>query len=210
MIRPLPSRTLRSAALAVLLLAGAAGANRSTPVFAAPQVLADVAGLDASADATAAAEARRLVPPNNFPMATAPRCDILNNFGDPRSGGRTHAGTDILATKGQEIYAMADGTLTLQVFAGSGLHGSQLSGNLWKLVAATGGTYWIYAHLSAFAPGLSQGSVVSKGQLLGYVGDTGDAGAGNYHLHFEWHPGGGAPVNALSLMTVPAACKVWG
>ena len=95
------------------------------------------------------------VAPANFPMAPVPRCDILSNFGDGRSGGRAHEGIDILATKGQEVFAMVDGTLTLQVVAGSNQSGASLSGNLWQLTAATGGTYYIYAHLSAFADGLS-------------------------------------------------------
>jgi len=207
---PPSSRTLRSLVLAAGLALAAAVPGHAAAVFASPQVVAELLTADASADATVPAARLRLVQPPNFPMATSPRCDILDNFGDPRSGGRTHAGTDILATSGQEIYAMADGTLTLQVIDGSGLHNSQLSGNLWKLVAKTGGTYWVYAHLSAFAPGLAQGSLVFKGQVIGYVGDTGDAGPGNYHLHFEWHPNGGAAVNAVPLMTVPTACKVWG
>jgi murein DD-endopeptidase MepM/ murein hydrolase activator NlpD len=150
-----------------------------------------------------------VVPPENFPMAVSPRCDILNNFGDGRSGGRSHAGIDILATLGQEVYAMADGTLTVQTFAGA--PNATLSGNLWRLTAATGGTYYTYGHLSGFAPGLSKGSVVYKGQLLGFVGDTGNPGPGNYHLHYEIHPGGGNAVDPLpTLLPVPAACKVYG
>lgn len=150
------------------------------------------------------------VAPANFPMAPVPRCDILSNFGDGRSGGRAHEGIDILATKGQEVFAMVDGTLTLQVVAGSNQSGASLSGNLWQLTAATGGTYYIYAHLSAFADGLSKGSKVTKGQLIGYVGDTGNPGAGNYHLHFEIHPGGGAAVDPLTLLRpVPVECKVY-
>lgn len=141
-------------------------------------------------------------------MATSPRCDILDNFGDPRSGGRTHAGTDILTTKGQEVYAMVDGTLTLMVVAGSSQSGASLSGNLWQLTAANG-TYYIYAHLDAFAPGLAKGSTVVAGQVLGWTGDTGNPGPGNYHLHFEIHPGGGAAVDPLPLLTVPAACRVY-
>ncbi|MDO8364007.1 MAG: M23 family metallopeptidase [Actinomycetota bacterium] len=170
---------------------------------------AAVQSLDVSADAVQPAQRLRVVPPANFPMEVSPRCDILDNFGDPRSGGRTHAGTDILATLGQEVYAMADGTLTYQSAVGDGTSGSLLSGNLWKLTAATGGTYYIYAHLSAFAPGLAKGATVYKGQLLGYVGDTGNPGAGNYHLHFEIHPGGGAAVNPLPFLTLPAGCKVY-
>lgn len=143
-------------------------------------------------------------------MAPSPRCDILNNFGDGRSGGRLHEGIDILATLGQEVYAMVDGTLTAQAIAGSGSVGASLSGNLWRLTAATGGTYYVYGHLSAFAAGLTKGSTVSKGQVIGYVGDTGNAGAGNYHLHYEVHPGGGAAVDPLPmLLPVPAACRVY-
>ena len=64
-----------------------------------------------------------------FPMQPTPRCDILDNFGDPRSGGRHHEGSDMLATLGQQVYAASDGTLTLQVVAGSSSPGANLSGN---------------------------------------------------------------------------------
>ena len=114
----------------------------------------------------------------------------------------------MLATRGQEVYAMANGTLTLQVVAGSAQNGASLSGNLWKLTADLDGTYFVYAHLDAFAPGLARGSVVFQGQLLGWVGDTGNPGPGNYHLHFEIHPGGGAAVNPLPLLTIPDSCTV--
>ena len=144
-------------------------------------------------------------------MATSPLCEILNNFGDGRSGGRVHAGVDIMATKGQEVYAMVDGTLTVQVVDGSGQSGASVSGNLWQLTASTGGTYYVYAHLSAFAPGLAKGSKVLDGQLIGYVGDTGNSGPGNFHLHFEIHPGGGNAVDPLLLLRpVPSACRVVG
>ena len=132
---------------------------------------------------------------------------MLDNFGDPRSGGRTHAGTDILTTRGQEVYAMVDGTLTYRAVAG-GSGGATLSGNLWRLTASNG-TYYVYAHLDAFAPGLNVGSTVVAGQVLGWTGDTGNPGPGNYHLHFEIHPGGGAAVNPLPLLTVPPACRVF-
>ena len=78
----------------------------------------------------------------------------------------------------------------------------------WKLTASSGGTYYIYAHLSSFAEGLTRGSLVVKGQVIGYVGDTGNPGPGNYHLHFEVHPGGGAAVNPLGQITVPPGCTV--
>ena len=199
--------SLLAGVASALLLAVVIAATGPSPqtAGAAPAAVERVA---ASASATEAAE--RLRPPwsANFPVATSPRCDILDNFGDPRSGGRTHAGSDILTAKGQEVYAMVDGTLTLMVVAGSSQSGASLSGNLWQLTAANG-TYYIYAHLDAFAPGLAKGSKVVAGQVLGWTGDTGNPGPGNYHLHFEIHPGGGAAVDPLPLLTVPAACRVF-
>lgn len=143
-----------------------------------------------------------------FPMQTTPTCHVLDNFGDPRPGGRSHEGTDMLASLDQEIYAVVDGTLSHQVIAGQA--GSSLSGNSWHLDAAgTSKASYAYMHLSRFAPGLSNGSFVSQGQVIGYVGDTGDPGPGNYHLHFEYHPTGVTAVNALSVLTVPPTCTVW-
>lgn len=187
---------------ALLLIGfGALAADAAAPRVVAPAV-------DNAADATAPAKRLRVVPPANFPMAPSPQCDILNNFGDPRSGGRSHAGIDILATLGQEVYAMAAGTLTVKTSVGDA--NASLSGNLWRLTAPDG-TYYVYGHLSGFAPGLAKGSIVYKGQLLGYVGDTGNPGPGNYHLHYEVHPGGGAAIDPLpSLRPLPAACTVYG
>lgn len=202
-------RSIRATLLAVAVVATATWAlPTNAPAAAAPQASQELAE---AAVALAPAQRLRLAPPENFPMAPSPRCEILDNFGDGRGGGRVHEGEDIMATKGQEVYAMVDGTLTLQVVDGSGQSGASLSGNLWQLTATTGGTYYVYAHLSAFAPGLAKGSKVLKGQLLGYVGDTGNPGPGNYHLHFEIHPGGGKAVDPLPLLRpVPAACTVAG
>ncbi|MCU1365784.1 MAG: hypothetical protein JWN39_1423, partial [Ilumatobacteraceae bacterium] len=51
-------------------------------------------------------------------------------------------------------------------------------------------------------------SFVHQGQIIGYVGDTGDPGPGNYHLHFEVHPNGGAAVNAVTVLTIPPGCTL--
>lgn len=141
-----------------------------------------------------------------FPMNPSPRCVVLNNFGDGRSGSRVHLGTDILATLGQEVYAVEDGVLYDQVIDGQ--PGSDLSGSGWDLKGTSGTTY-AYLHLSGFAPGLQVGSTVAKGQLIAYVGDTGNPGPGNYHLHFEVHPNGGAAVNAFPLLNIPSACTTY-
>jgi len=141
-----------------------------------------------------------------FPMNPLPKCALSkSSFGQPRPPDRTHEGQDIMASLGQEIYAVDNGVLTKQTVDGSA--NATLSGNAWTLTM-TDKTYYFYAHLSTFATGLAPGSAVTRGQLIGYVGDTGDPGPGNYHLHFEVHPKGGAAVNPFPLLTIPKSCSV--
>ena len=151
-----------------------------------------------------------------FPMQATPFCMMLNNYGDARSGGRIHEGTDILGyykwtsdqIPNQEVYAVVDGTLGAQKIDGQA--DATLSGNSWRLYSVGSKTYYMYAHLSRFADGLVNGSVVKQGQLIGYVGDTGDPGEGNFHLHFEVHPTGDyrVTVDPMPLLrpVVPAGC----
>jgi len=141
-----------------------------------------------------------------FPMNPLPKCALSKtSFGQPRPPDRTHEGIDLMASLGQEVYAVDNGVLTKQVVDGAA--NATLSGNAWTLTM-TDKTYYFYAHLSKFADGLAAGSTVIRGQLIGYVGDTGDPGPGNYHLHFEVHPKGGAAVNPYPLLTIPKSCTV--
>jgi len=141
-----------------------------------------------------------------FPMNPLPKCALSkSSFGQPRPPDRTHEGQDIMASLGQEVYAVDNGVLTKQTVDGAA--NATLSGNAWTLTM-TDKTYYFYAHLSSFAAGLAAGSAVTRGQLIGYVGDTGDPGPGNYHLHFEVHPKGGAAVNPFPLLTIPKSCTV--
>ena len=162
-------------------------------------------GIGDSASASQRADRLRQLGAIMFPMDPSPRCVVLDNFGDARSGGRRHEGVDLLATQGQPVYAVADGTLTEQTDVSS-----PLAGNSWGLTAV-GGVYYFYAHLSAFADGLSVGDRVSRGQVIGYVGDTGNPGPGNHHLHFEVHPGGmrSAAVDPLPLLDISFACTIY-
>ncbi|MDP2289733.1 MAG: LysM peptidoglycan-binding domain-containing M23 family metallopeptidase [Actinomycetota bacterium] len=128
-------------------------------------------------------------------------CYFTDTYGAPRSGGRAHEGVDIIASSGKYLYAVDDGTLTKQYIDAPGT----LAGNGWRLTRADG-TYFFYAHLSAFAPGLKVGSTVKAGQILGNVGMTGNAGTP--HLHFEVHPGGGASVNPTPTVKAVDGCKV--
>jgi murein DD-endopeptidase MepM/ murein hydrolase activator NlpD len=120
---------------------------------------------------------------------------FINDWGFPRSGGRTHKGTDMFAPRGTPVVAVTAGTVRLS--------SNSLGGTTVYVVGAEA-TYY-YAHLDGYAPGVSTGQRVSKGTVLGYVGNSGNAIGGATHLHFQIHPGGGAPVNPYP--TVRAACS---
>ena len=125
-------------------------------------------------------------------------------FGDtwqaPRGGGRLHQGLDVIAAQGKELYAVVDGKIGKQYVDSPG----SLSGNGLR-VTMPNGTYFTYLHLSAFAPGMELGVPVKAGQLIGYVGMTGNA-AGP-HLHFEVHPAAGGAVNPYPLVKAVDACS---
>jgi len=127
-------------------------------------------------------------------------CWFSDTWMSPRAGGRRHEGVDIIARTGQPLYAVIDGTITRQFFDRPG----SLGGNALRL-AATDGTYFHYAHLSAFAEGIGLGSTVVAGQVVGYVGNTGSSSAP--HLHFEYHPGGGAAVNPFPIVKAVDGCR---
>lgn len=128
------------------------------------------------------------------------RCSFIDSWHDERSGGRLHIGVDIIGPKGLALYAVTDGTITKMYGAES-----KLSGNALRLTAADA-TYFFYAHLDSFAPGITVGSAVRAGQIIGYMGATGNAG--NSHLHFEVHPGGGEAVNPYPIIKAVDACHV--
>ncbi len=127
-------------------------------------------------------------------------CWFSDTWMAPRAGGRRHEGVDIIARTGQPLYAVVDGTITRQFFDRPG----SLGGNALRLTAADG-TYFHYAHLSAFAEGVGLDSRVVAGQVIGYVGSTGSSSAP--HLHFEYHPGGGAAVNPFPIVKAVDGCR---
>lgn len=112
----------------------------------------------------------------------APGSSFTDTFGAPRSGGRSHQGVDMMGNYGMPIYAAQSGRVT---------HSSSSLGGIQAYVYANNGDMTFYAHLQGYSDASGQ---VSAGTLIGYMGDTGNA-AGNPHLHFEYHPGGGAAVN---------------
>jgi peptidoglycan hydrolase-like protein with peptidoglycan-binding domain len=138
------------------------------------------------------------VVPTVFPMLGP--CWFSDTWKAPRSGGRHHEGVDIIAKSGTPIYAVSNGTITRVFLDRPG----SLGGNAVRLTAADG-TYFHYAHLSAFAEGAGLGATVVAGQVIGYNGSTGSSSTP--HLHFEYHPFGGAAVNPYPLIKAIDGCK---
>ena len=111
-----------------------------------------------------------------------------NDYGAPRHQGR-HEGNDIIAKEGTPVVAVAGGTITRMTRVEKGLGGIYI----W-LQDGRGNEYY-YAHLSMISPGLRDGSRVVVGQVIGAVGQTGDARGTVDHLHFEIRPAGGGTTN---------------
>jgi murein DD-endopeptidase MepM/ murein hydrolase activator NlpD len=110
-----------------------------------------------------------------------------DDYGAPRAGTGWHQGTDLFGPMGTPIVAVADGTL-------SKVGVNTLGGNRLWLTDDAGNEYY-YAHLSAYAPGVADGVRVRAGQVIAFLGNTGQAITTPPHLHFEIHPGGGDSVN---------------
>ncbi len=141
-----------------------------------------------------------------FPIEPFPRCVVGNNFGgDSKTyGSGGHQGVDIAGDRGQPVYAVEDGVLSRQFDSGN-------PGLGWALWSVTDVQYRYY-HLDAFAPGLELGDEVVEGQVIGYVGDTGNATPGGWHLHFEVRPGPsphGRTVDPVPLLDIPRICNVY-
>ena len=117
---------------------------------------------------------------------------FTDTWGDPRSGGRTQKGVDMIAARGTPSVAIEAGTVKR-------LRNGGLGGITVTLRGVSGDEFY-YAHLDGWAPGLSVGQSLVVGELLGYVGNTGNAQYTVPHLHFEWAPGGGAAVNPYPLV----------
>jgi murein DD-endopeptidase MepM/ murein hydrolase activator NlpD len=129
------------------------------------------------------------------------RCWFGDTWMAPRGGGRLHEGLDIIAARGNLLYAVVTGTVSKIYIdtpgsrAGNGLRISQ-----------DNGTYFTYLHLDTLAEGIAVGTKVTAGQVIGTVGSTGNSATP--HLHFEVHPAGGAAVNPYPLVKPVDACNV--
>jgi murein DD-endopeptidase MepM/ murein hydrolase activator NlpD len=115
-----------------------------------------------------------------------------NSWGAPRSGGRTHKGVDMSASRGTPLVAMESGAIYR-------LSNSTLGGISIYLIGNSGDLYY-YAHLDAWAEGLAGGQKVAAGDPLGIVGTTGNSPSWAPHLHLGWKPGNGDWANPYPMV----------
>jgi murein DD-endopeptidase MepM/ murein hydrolase activator NlpD len=146
-----------------------------------------------------------LTPGIVFPVAGA--ATYTDSFGTPRSGGRTHEGIDIFADKMTPVVAVADGTVTL-VRAGVGTDCCVVR------VRHNDGRSSLYLHLNndtpgtddgqgyGIAEGIAEGSPVTAGMVIGFVGDSGNAEETPPHLHFELDSDSGVLLNPFAYLQV--------
>jgi murein DD-endopeptidase MepM/ murein hydrolase activator NlpD len=126
---------------------------------------------------------RTLATSKGFVFPVAGRYSYSNDWGAPRQNTGTHAGNDIFAAAGTPAVAVCDGTLHR---VGTNV----VPGNRLWVKCDKGGDAFFYAHLAAFATDTRSGAEVSAGDVVGFVGSTGDAEQTPPHVHFEVHPGG--------------------
>ena len=109
----------------------------------------------------------------------------FDDYGAPRGSG-IHQGNDIMADRGTPLVAVNDGVISKMSRTETGL------GGIYVWLRRADGVQYYYAHMDSIAEGLENGSRITVGQVVGAVGNTGDARGGSAHLHFEirnaWTP----------------------
>ncbi|MBB4728702.1 M23 family metallopeptidase [Xanthomonas arboricola] len=166
----------------------AMAAPSAAPAVAAPAVAASspstemmpAANTPAAPASAAAPEAASSGSGLLIPVQGIGSGQLQDTFTDARSEGRVHDAIDILAPTGTPVIAVADGTVE-KLFKSE-------RGGLTVYQFDPNGTYcYYYAHLERYADGLAEKQAIKRGQVIGYVGSTGNADPAAPHLHFEIH-----------------------
>lgn len=174
-----------------------AGGSKEAPA-ASPR---EIAGSPAETSTVTNADADYLASKNLLiPLTGISANQLQDTFNAARSEGRQHNALDIKAPQGTPVLATTDGVV-IKLFQ------SDKGGiTLYQLDPSKRYVYY-YAHLMRYETGIAEGTQLRRGDVIAYVGDTGNAGAGNYHLHFAisklTSPGkwsGGDPINPYPLL----------
>jgi murein DD-endopeptidase MepM/ murein hydrolase activator NlpD len=171
--------------------AAAAAASQTTTTTSGSDSGSGSGGGDGGGDSPDPAPAPPPVPDGQGVCPVAGAVSFTDSWGDPRSGGRRHKGVDMIAARGVPIVAIFSGRIQR-------LSTSSLGGNTIYFYSDAGDRYY-YAHLDSYGD-ISAGQSVPAGYVLGYNGSSGNAPSYLPHLHFEYHPGGGAAVNPYPLV----------
>ncbi|MDQ1521294.1 MAG: hypothetical protein QOI55_2367, partial [Actinomycetota bacterium] len=180
-----------------------------------PLVLASLVAAASLASPAAAQDASQSSALNSYGAPVDPAHDMVfpvigdvsytDTFGAPRGGGRTHEGQDLLGQKMQEEVAADAGTVTTLTWP-------EASYGYYLRITADDGWTYTYVHINndtpgtddgaadrkdVYGPGIDKGTRVQRGQLVAYLGDSGDAENTQPHLHFEMRRPDGSLVNPM-------------
>jgi murein DD-endopeptidase MepM/ murein hydrolase activator NlpD len=137
-----------------------------------------------------------------FPLLPGDSCGFHHDgYYQPR-GSRMHLAIDIMSSPNRPVYAVCDGELTTR-YTNTGAAGWG-----WALDDSASNRRYKYFHCVEATNGFSLGDRVRRGDVIGFVGDTGTS-PGNYHLHFEVWEGGSARLDPYLYVDTPDTCSVW-
>jgi murein DD-endopeptidase MepM/ murein hydrolase activator NlpD len=135
-----------------------------------------------------------------MPVKDVPTSALVESFHEKRDGTRQHEAIDILAPRNTPVVAVEDGTIA-KLFV------SRAGGNTIYQFDPTGQYAYYYAHLERYADGIKEGDKVQRGQVIGYVGTSGNAPKDTPHLHFavfrltaDRHWWEGTPINPYEIL----------
>ena len=162
--------------VALIATAGCAASIRPLPPLPGPTPVSSPSGGTASVPADATDVAYFDANPLMVPVEGVPPSSVPDSFNEPRDDGRTHRASDILVPMGTRVVAAEAGTIMR-------LSHNALGGTTIYMTDDSGRFIFYYAHLEKYADGLTAQEHVLQGDLLGYVGMTGNAPVP--HLHFQ-------------------------
>ena len=151
------------------------------------------AGTDRAAASVGATDPVLAAPGTEPVFPVAAPTTFSDDWLQSRPGGRVHEGIDLVSTMGAPLVATVSGTILRP--------GNTPRSGIRLWIRGNNGDEYFYCHLSRFAANVRDGLPVKAGDVVGYVGMTGDAQGTVPHLHFEIHPGGGGPIRPYPLVS---------